>query len=210
MARTYTDKLEVRRRDPATNTWSSWQILNTDAVSPFSFTNGMAFVTSGNVLDTGYEYEFKITRSKPGFVSKISDGATDGSPNYFASGTSVSDGGTVSTAGAFSVSSGGNTITVDRVKSDTTSIVMTIAANWDWVAVKYNNGSEKRVFNGKTNSVTSPVTNPIDNLSYTKDTSIVQKNSNTEIQINLPSSQAMAVYIDYAGGSSGTFQVSAL
>lgn len=197
MPRTYTDKLEYRRRTNG-GTWSAWTLLSADATSPFSISPA---------LTTGYEYELRITRSKSGSVTKVGDVSTGGSIYSFADGVTVSSsGGTLSQPGTYSVTLGGQKITVTRSATNPSVTVGLGGGNWTYVAVAYAVAGVWS-YHSVNNKNWAPY--QINGNTYTVNTNVIAETGNNTgiVEIKLPATQPMEIYLEYANNSSGTISV---
>lgn len=217
---TYFDKVEIRRRTTVGGAWDTsispdntgYVVLDNDAISPFVFTSSPqhSYYNAGGGLKSGYEYELRITRSRPGMQTLTRDGS-DGPVYIVADGASLPSGGaTVKGSGTYNLSLGNQTISVTRQNQNPSLVLDLKQNNWVYVAVHY-----QKIVSGVVTDYYKAVRNKntwnwtIGSDTYTADTSVIADASNI-VSIKLDSGIPMDVFVDYAGSSSGKFTILSL
>lgn len=177
MATTY----QLEQRVAGTGTWDL--LVGTISVN----SDGELRQTVGSLL-TGTTYEFRFVRNTDGVLS-FSDviTATTAAP------AALSDGGTMSSLGQYTIGDGSITRTTTGIFVNFTS------ANWQWVGAEVT--STQKYFASRVNGSPSPIG------VWVTDTTKVIKRSNRLVEILLPQSVAFTLKIS---GDVKSYSVTAL
>lgn len=150
-------------------------------------------------LTMGQTYEFRWQRVNNGNVEAHSNVVEAFLDNTV---TDVASGGSVSSAGTFTLTlgSGGSTSTTTIART-TSKLVLQLSANWDYVTIDWTNNSNVAMKNFASNQSNTTVTG------YAKDATVIAKTTNKTVDIYLDKSYTYTLGIKYQGKSVGTITI---
>lgn len=150
-------------------------------------------------LTMGQTYDFRWQRVNSGTIEAHSNVVTVFLDNTV---TDVPSGGSVSSAGTFTLTlgSGGGAVSTTIVRSNS-ELLLQLSANWDYVTIDWTNNSNVAKKNFASNQSNTTVTG------YSKDAAVINKTSNKTIEIYLDKSYTYTVGVKYQGKSLGTITI---